>query len=382
MWGFIRLWKRYIDDILGRWRGTERQFNNFVNELNRLAAPFGIQFADAQIGTSVNYLDVQLYLDQEGQVQYSLYRKKMDARQYLNTTSFRPPQVFDSVAFSQMLRVIKRNSQEETCLKDLEDLKADLSRCGHNAEKMGELEPLAVERAVRNVCEAQKKCQEKEKTTNSLVFTTKFFKEVKSLRILIHDMKDDIQRLVGDVRIIFAMKKHEAIRDYVVKNRTLSRGPKQHQTHASSSQSCGSKKCETCPLLFENGEKVMIDGKEVILDMSLNCRDKNVIYVAQCSICENGNSAESTYFGKTTTAVNVRFNGHRNKFKADAIKSYTKSALSQHCFDGHPDSLSLKNFKVGFVKRCSAMQLEREEHRLSSMFRTDILGINRIKVVR
>ncbi len=27
IWDFIGLWKRYIDDILGRWRGTERQFS-------------------------------------------------------------------------------------------------------------------------------------------------------------------------------------------------------------------------------------------------------------------------------------------------------------------------------------------------------------------
>ena len=103
VWTLISLWKRFIDDVLGRWRGTERQFNMFVTELNRLAAPFGIQFADAQIGTRVNFLDVSLYLDSEGQIQYSLFRKKTDARQYLNTASFHPPQVFDYVAFSQML---------------------------------------------------------------------------------------------------------------------------------------------------------------------------------------------------------------------------------------------------------------------------------------
>ncbi len=195
-------------------------------------------------------------------------------------------------------------------------------------------------------------------------------------------MKEDIQQLVGDIRIIFAIKKNKAISDYVVKNRSLSQGFKQHQTQTPSSQSCGSKRCGTCPLVFENGEKVIVNGKEVFLNMSLNCKDKNVVYLAQCSICESRNLAESTYFGQTTTEVRERFNGHRGKFKVDGDKSYTKSALSQHCFNEHPDSLSLSNFKVGFVKRCPAMQLDREEHRLTSMFRIDVLGINRIKVVR
>ena len=76
-----------------------------------------------------------------------------------------------------------------------------------------------------------------------------------------------------------------------------------------------------------------------------------------------------------------RFNGHRSKFKFDDDKSYTKSALSQHCFNEHPESMSLMNFKVAFVKKCPAIELDRKEHRLISIFRTNILGINRIKVI-
>ena len=94
---------------------------------------------NTEVGTDYMIL---LYL-KDGQIQYSLYRKKTDARQYLNTLSFHPPQVFDSVAFSQMLRVINRNSNDETCVKDLEGLKTDLSKCGHNSDKLEEMEPKA-----------------------------------------------------------------------------------------------------------------------------------------------------------------------------------------------------------------------------------------------
>ena len=52
----IAFWKRYIDDILGIWTGTERQFDLFVTKLNKAAKPFGIQFGDCQFGKSVNYL--------------------------------------------------------------------------------------------------------------------------------------------------------------------------------------------------------------------------------------------------------------------------------------------------------------------------------------
>ena len=117
--------------------------------------------------------------------------------------------------------------------------------------------------------------------------------------------------------------------------------------------------------------------------MRLSCRDKNVIYVAQFSICTGSNLGESTYyFGQTTTEVRQRFNGHRSKFKFDADKSYTKSALSQHCFNEDPESMNLMNFKVAFVKKCPAIEIDREKHRLISIFRTNSLGINRIKVIR
>ena len=83
-----------------------------------------------------------------------------------------------------------------------------------------------------------------------------------------------------------------------------------------------------------------------------------------------------------STEVRTRFNGHRSSFKINDVNSYTKSALSQHSFDTHPDKFSLEYFKVGFVKQCKAENLDREEHRLISLFRTNLFGINRIKVIR
>ena len=386
-WKLISLWKRFIDDILGRWRGTERQFHLFIAELNRLAHPFGIQFADAQIGPRVNFLDLQLYLDTEGQIQYSLFRKKTDARQYLNTSSFHPPQVFESVAFSQMLRVIKRNSNDENCVSDLDELKTDLSRCGHHPQRLEELEPKAVERAISNDLPVAVQPGNGRVVTNNnnLVFTTKYFKEVKELKKLVHSMKDDIAALVGEGRIIFALKKHESVKDNVVKNRVLSRGStrkngsmKKHPE----TQACGGKGCKTCPLVFGPGDKVMVNGKEVILDSKLSCKDKNVIYIAQCIVCAGRVGGECAYFGQTSTEVRTRFNGHRSSFKIDDMNTYTKSALSQHSFDTHPDKFGLEFFKVGFVKQCKAENLDREEHRLISLFRTNLFGINRIKVIR
>ena len=86
-WTLIEFWKRFIDDVFGIWRGTENQFTIFVETLNRLATPFGIKFGDWQIGKTVHFLDLNLEIDSENQIQYRLFRKETDARLYLKRTA-------------------------------------------------------------------------------------------------------------------------------------------------------------------------------------------------------------------------------------------------------------------------------------------------------
>ncbi len=133
---------------------------------------------------------------------------------------------------------------------------------------------------------------------------------------------------------------------------------------------------------------------KLVLDQTLNCKSKNIIYVAQCQVCSEKKKhiaqdistdasiaqCPDTYFGQTVTEAHVRFNGHRSKFKVDDKLSYSKSALAQHCFDEHYDQFSLSVFRIGLVKRCSALDLDREETRFINKFRTELFGINRIKV--
>ena len=383
-WDHVRFWKRYIDDIIGRWRGTVRQFHIFLRELNRMAAPFGIRFADAQIGKRVHYLDVVFYLDDNGQIQYRLYLKETDARQFLHTDSFHPECVFTSVPFSQMLRVINRNSKDETCVTDLQNLKEDLIKCGHSEDKLEQLEPKAVQRSIEN--KLSKNTERKNKENNdSLVFATKFFKEVGTLKKQIQKVDKDIKHLNGGTRVIVALKKHQSIKDNTVKNRRLSEGTVPIKLGPKRSQSCDTPRCELCPLLFDFDCPVIVNGQEVILNRFLNCKSDNIIYLAQCQICARGRTNvlnEDSYFGQTINEGHIRFNDHRSKFKIDEDKTYKKSALSEHCFNNHPDQMELSVFKVGIVKKCRAIDLDREEDRFISKFRTNIFGLNRMNVSR
>ena len=68
----IRFWKRFIDDCIGIWRGTQRSFINFVNKLNAETSKYGIRFPinEIQFGKSVHMLDLFVYLEENNRIHY------------------------------------------------------------------------------------------------------------------------------------------------------------------------------------------------------------------------------------------------------------------------------------------------------------------------
>ena len=132
----LKLFKRFIDDIFTLWLGTRRQFDSFVARLNQFGGSFGISFGDWSFGSSVNFLDVTLFVDDDGFIHYRLFKKPTDSRLYLKSNNFHPNHVFDSVAFSQIKRVMRRNSTPEFTEEDVSDLIEDLVKCGYQREKL------------------------------------------------------------------------------------------------------------------------------------------------------------------------------------------------------------------------------------------------------
>ena len=125
----------------------------------------------------------------------------------------------------------------------------------------------------------------------------------------------------------------------------------------------------------------MVNGKRLKLNESLDCKSRNVIYIAQCKICcqGQGNRKEDSYFGQTMQSFHRRINGHRAKFTE---LGHEGSALAQHCWVRHRDAFSLDNFKLGLIKSVSPVALDRHEQKLIEAYRTKLFGLNRISVVR
>ena len=212
-------------------------------------------------------------------------------------------------------------------------------------------------------------------TTNiqpgNLVFAFKFFKEHNQIRKLFKEIQLDINSIIGDTRIIFALHKGPSIGNLLIHNRQVCTSV--DKVNAPKDQRCLMARCMTCGLMNRN-ETATTNGTSVKLAQNVNCKTENVIYFAQCKKCNKENS----YVGKTTQELHHRVMGHRSKFTKDAFQ---KSALSMHSFEEHSLEHSIDSFEFSILKRTPALNLHREEFRYIEKLRTKTFGLNRMKII-
>ena len=230
---------------------------------------------------------------------------------------------------------------------------------GYNREQLQELK----QKAINKSDEATSTRDESE----TLVFPVHYFDGVKELKSVIHSLKDELQTLIGDVRIMFAMKKRGSIGNSVVRNKQLS-----FPITNSNNQRCNGSGCLQCPALITSS-RTTVNNKPITFPKQLNCKSKNVIYLWLCKLCQG----KEAYFGRTTQECRDRTSGHRGCFNE---AKWEKSALSMHAKDKHENNFSLENFTIAIVKKVSPQNLRREEFRFIEKYRTIPLGLNRYKV--
>ena len=386
-WELILLWRRFIDDILGIWIGTTRQFTLFMIDLNTRAATFVINFDKYQIGQSVEFLDTRCYLqfDEETNsmtIQYRLFKKPTDARRYLRTDSYHPPHTFKSVPKSQMLRVIKVNSKEQQRCEDLDTLIDDMVKCGYNKEELTNLKEQLLHPEDEMLAEElfnldnESNVEETEIIAPSrpLIFVCEYFKDVNKLKSYLLTLKGDLTKLIGDTKIMIATRKGPSIGSQVMKNRQLGELERDFDNIG---QKCGARNCKTCPRMLEE-DAITANGVKFKLPKNVNCKSTNVIYGDVCQDPECVQNGENLYVGQTLQAFHKRNNGHRNCFNAD---DFEKSALSTHAMLDHDFNINFDNYKCAILKKTSHLNLDREEYKFTEKLRTNVLGLNRCKIV-
>ena len=181
-------------------------------------------------------------------------------------------------------------------------------------------------------------------------------------------MKDDFILLIGNTRVMFAMKKGTSLGKSLVRNKALCVEP----VVFSENQKCNGPGCLQCPLV-NTQNRLSINNNKISIPRFLNCKSRNVIYLWKCKLCHS----RDCYFGRTTQKCHIRTNGHRGCFLDE--DKFENSSLSMHAKEAHGANFNLENFQISIVKKISPQNIRREEFRFIDKYRTIQLGLNRYK---
>ena len=120
---FLHTWKRYIDDILIIWTGTEEVFSEFFNYLNSFHPT--IKFDPAQHNNEDNsceFLDMKIFI-REGKIHTDLFRIQTSEPTALLPSSAHPGHITGNIIYSMAFRLLRICSEEENFEKRLLELK-------------------------------------------------------------------------------------------------------------------------------------------------------------------------------------------------------------------------------------------------------------------
>ena len=372
--------KRYLDDIFMAWKGTVRQFNQFVSSLNTIGSPFGIQF-QGSCDKKIEFLDVLIDIS-SGIIKTKLFVKPTDSPTYLNRRSYHNQHVFKSLPYSQFRRAVVICSDPSDRQEAVNYM---FIKCGCSEEELNPAKETALslnrEQILGITSSNQPPVNPQPSTSTTgppprtLTFVMTYSCYTEHVKNLINSLKPDILMLTGTDNIIIANRKNPNTSSLLYCKSSFSN----ILPEVKSNQKCSTTNCKSCHVLTLPRQFSYNDLK-VKLDFSLNCKSDNVIYVARCNICLSNNETQ-LYFGQTCNRFNVRLNGHRACFKTENF-TFEKSALSMHIFTEHVSNFNdkLRNFSFGVIQQVAPRNLDRAEDFYIFNSRSDILGLNRYKV--
>ena len=124
------LWRRFIDDVLFFWRGTEESLLQFVAHLNASHPTIKFECKPGEsynVATrSINFLDLTIWVDQAGYIQTTLFAKPCRVVSFLLPSSSHPSHICANIPYSLAYRLKRIESVGENLEKNLAVLKGEL----------------------------------------------------------------------------------------------------------------------------------------------------------------------------------------------------------------------------------------------------------------
>jgi hypothetical protein len=389
---FLHTWKRFIDDILLIWTGSEQEFNEFFQFLNSFHPT--IKFDEPQHDSETNsceFLDLKISIE-DGKICTDLYRKETSKPTALLPSSAHPGHITNNIVYSMAFRLLRICSSEENFEKRLKELKEDFLLPRNYNSKIIDAQFSRVKNLPgENFQEKRKislKKKEKKTDTNSkktiapitfnprLPSISQVFKKHYNAMLF---KKPELKETFSDPPMP-ALRQPPSLRKMLCRSTlsTISRGDqfqrKSHRT-APGWKKCGKGSTTCCPYTLPNKTLVtgLVTGFKHQIKDPVNCETRNCIYYL---ICRKSNCKEypkCEYIGLTTRPFRNRLAEHKQYVKSKILDTPAGNHFNQ---SGHNLS-HLAGLVLEEVKSSDPFVLRAREFLYIQKFDTFRNGLNK-----
>ena len=118
----ILMFKRFIDDLFFIWTGSEQELQDFIRHANSIFPSIKVTADYSYSSRSVSYLDMQVWIDEEGYLRTDLFQKANQKLTYLLPSSAHPKHICNNIPYSLAYRLLRICWSKELLEKRLDEL--------------------------------------------------------------------------------------------------------------------------------------------------------------------------------------------------------------------------------------------------------------------
>ena len=299
-------WKRFIDDIIALFKGTEDQFKQLVDWLNSIMVGI-VKFKANFSSDKVEFLDLLISIE-EGKLKTNLYIKPSNLQIYLDFGSNHPQHCKVGLVYGQALRIVERCSELSDRDSHLLNLKEKLLARNYPEEIIEAQLSKAKKRERKQLIHQSRSKKQDDKIRCIFTYNQgnpplhQWIREAQKCLI-----KNDRARSMGK-KIQIAYRQPKNLQKIVTGLPIKGEG----EGVGDPNPGCFKcqENCHTCKILTEGKTfKSKNTGRTYKIKQHLTCKSSFVIYLGTCLKCGG------QYVGMSKQQFRRRHSGHKQEIK-------------------------------------------------------------------
>ncbi len=345
------LWKRYIDDILCIWPGTQSELKQFMSYLNTSHPT--IKFTHESSQSSVDFLDITLYKGKRYRDKRILdikpFFKKTNKFQYLQFHSAHPRQTFRSLIKGELTRLLRACSDINEYTLVQQKLYTEFRSRGYPDYLLRQTLNSMPHSERTNTLNNTKQSESNYETFLVLEYTQDL--DIGTLRSILRPRPEEEQHIPKPCLSLHLVRAKIKNCTEPVKSTKLITIPITPDMNGHSA-GCNNPNCKCCKVMSRKQRVAStFNNKSYPVPKHTNCNTKNVIYLMECTKCNKRNQ----YVGQTQRCMNIRLSGHRAAIKAKPSLPIYKHFLTlpNHSFE--------RDIRITILEKTTTEELTRRE---------------------